>query len=120
MKHLSVLRTLIRYWRMAHDPRTPPIVRYMIYGGIAYSLSPIDLLPDWIPGIGLLDDAAILPGIIAAAMILIPQEVKEKEDKKAEQGIAKKQVEAMEQRPPDEKPKQETEAKIQGAIERAN
>lgn len=118
MKYISVLRTLIRYWRMAHDPRTPPIVRYLIYGGIAYSLSPVDLLPDWIPGIGLLDDAAILPGIIAASMILIPQEVKESEDRKAEKGIAKKQVEAMAERPEHEKPKPETEAKIQAIQEK--
>jgi uncharacterized membrane protein YkvA (DUF1232 family) len=118
MKHISVLRTLIRYWRMAHDPRTPPIVRYLIYGGLAYSLSPVDLLPDWIPGLGLLDDAAILPGVVAAAMLLIPQEVKEGEDKKAEQGIARKQVEAMEKRPEHEKPKPETEARVQAAQEK--
>jgi uncharacterized membrane protein YkvA (DUF1232 family) len=105
MKYISVFRTLRRYWSMAHDPRTPPIVRYLIYAGIAYTVSPIDLLPDWIPGLGLLDDAAVLPGIIAAAMILVPKEVKEAEDLKAEKGIARKQVEAMEERPPEEKPR---------------
>ncbi len=120
VKHLTVLRTLIRYWKMAHDPRTPPIVRYMIYAGMVYSLSPIDLLPDWIPGVGLLDDAAILPGIIAAAMIMIPQDVKEDEDKKAEKGIARKQVEAMESRPEHEKPKQETEALQEGAAQKGS
>ena len=120
MKHISILRTIIRYWRMAHDPRTPPLVRYMIYGGIVYTLSPVDLLPDWIPGLGLLDDAAILPGIIAAAMIMIPQEVKESEDKKAEQGIAKKQVEAMAERPEHEKEKPETEARIKAIEEKSS
>lgn len=83
---------------MAHDPRTPKAVRYLIYGGIVYSLSPIDLLPDWIPGLGLLDDATILPGVIAAAMLLVPQAVKEDEDRKAEAGIAAKQVAAIRER----------------------
>jgi len=119
MKHLSILRTLIRYWRMAHDPRTPPIVRYLIYGGLVYSISPVDLLPDWIPVLGLLDDAAILPGIIAAAMILIPQEVKESEDRKAEKGIARKQVEGMAERPEHEKPKPETEARLKAIEEKS-
>ena len=91
MKHISVLRTLIRYWQMAHDPRTPKIVRYMIYGGIAYTISPIDLLPDAIPGLGLVDDAAVLPGIIALSMMLIPKEVKEAHDTKSVEGIEAKQ-----------------------------
>jgi|GEM_PF-2412067 len=105
MKHITLIRTLIRYWKMAHDPRTPKAVRYLIYGGIAYTLSPIDLLPDWIPGLGLLDEAAILPGIIAAAMLMIPSEVKEQEDRKAEAGIDRKQVSAIEARPDHEKAK---------------
>jgi uncharacterized membrane protein YkvA (DUF1232 family) len=82
MKWITVVRTLHRYWKMAHDPRTPAYVRYLIYFGVAYSVMPADLLPDFIPGLGLIDDAAILPGIIALAMILIPQEVKDSKDLK--------------------------------------
>ena len=88
----------MRYWKMAHDPRTPKVVRYMIYGGLAYTLSPIDLLPDAIPGLGLIDDAAVLPGIIALSMILIPQRVKEQHDMAEEVDIAKKQIEGAEAR----------------------
>jgi uncharacterized membrane protein YkvA (DUF1232 family) len=76
MKWFSIGRTFVRYWKMAQDPRTPKIVRVMIYGGIAYTMMPIDLVPDWIPGIGLLDDAAILPSLIALALVLTPKEVK--------------------------------------------
>ncbi|HSI73844.1 MAG TPA: YkvA family protein [Fimbriimonas sp.] len=101
MKFIGIARTLIRYWQMAHDPRTPKVVRYMIYGGLAYSLSPIDLLPDWIPGVGLLDDAAVLPGIIALSMVLIPQKVKEQHEVKSETGIAQKQAEGIEARKDD-------------------
>lgn len=93
LKHISVFRTLIRYWHMAHDPRTPKFVRYMIYGGIAYTVSPIDLLPDAIPGLGLVDDAAVLPGIIALSMMFIPKEVKEQQDIISAKGIDHKQEE---------------------------
>jgi uncharacterized membrane protein YkvA (DUF1232 family) len=98
MKFLGIARTLIRYWHMAHDPRTPKAVRYMIYGGLAYTLAPIDLLPDWIPGVGLLDDAAVLPSIIALSMIMIPQNVKDQHEAKEERGIAKKQAEGTKAR----------------------
>ncbi|WP_025226053.1 YkvA family protein [Fimbriimonas ginsengisoli] len=104
LKFISIGRTLIRYWRMAHDPRTPPFVRYMIYGGLVYSLSPIDLVPDWVPGVGLLDDAAVLPGVIAVAMMMIPQEVKEAHDTKSEKGIQRKQLEAINERPAHQQP----------------
>ena len=76
MGWFSAFRTIRRYWKMAHDPRTPKAVRYIIYGGVAFSLVPDDWLPDWIPGLGLIDEAAVIPGVIAASMLLIPQEVK--------------------------------------------
>lgn len=85
-----MVRTVHRYWRMAHDPRTPSVVRYLVYGGIAFTLIPDDWLPDWIPGLGLLDEAAVIPGVIAASMLLIPQEVKEDADRETEQGIEQK------------------------------
>lgn len=66
---------------MAHDPRTPSAVRYIIYGGIAFTLIPDDWLPDWIPGLGLVDEAAVIPGIVAASMLLIPNEVKEESER---------------------------------------
>jgi uncharacterized membrane protein YkvA (DUF1232 family) len=90
MRWISIVRTVHRYWRMAHDPRTPAICRYLVYGGIAFTLIPEDWMPDWIPGLGLVDDAAVLPGVIAASMLLIPQEVKEDHDKEAEMGIERK------------------------------
>jgi uncharacterized membrane protein YkvA (DUF1232 family) len=93
MRHIAMLRTLHRYWKMAHDPRTPKIVKYLIYGALAYTVSPIDLLPDFIPGLGLLDEAAIVPSVVALAMILIPKEVKEGHEAVEEQNIERKQTE---------------------------
>jgi uncharacterized membrane protein YkvA (DUF1232 family) len=98
MKFVSIARTLMRYWKMAHDPRTPKAVRYLIYGGIAYTLSPIDLLPDWVPGLGLVDDAAVLPGVIALSMMMIPKEVKEQHDAKEEKEIAESHMEGAKAR----------------------
>jgi uncharacterized membrane protein YkvA (DUF1232 family) len=98
MKWITIVRTFHRYWKMAHDPRTPPAVRYLIYFGVLYTLSPVDLLPDWVPGLGLLDEAAILPGVIAVAMLLIPQAVKEGQDLKEHKEIEASQDRAIEVR----------------------
>jgi uncharacterized membrane protein YkvA (DUF1232 family) len=57
------------------DPRTPWYARALIFFIIAYSLSPIDLIPDFIPVLGYLDDLVIIPLGIALAIRLIPRNV---------------------------------------------
>jgi uncharacterized membrane protein YkvA (DUF1232 family) len=57
------------------DPATPLLARIVIVCAIAYALSPIDLIPDFIPILGQLDDLVILPALIALALKLIPSEV---------------------------------------------
>jgi uncharacterized membrane protein YkvA (DUF1232 family) len=42
---------------------------------VAYALSPIDLIPDFIPVLGWLDDVLLLPGLICLAIHLLPKEV---------------------------------------------
>ncbi len=51
------------------------MARILLGVAIAYFLSPIDLIPDFIPGVGHLDDILIVPGLIWLAFRLIPDEV---------------------------------------------
>ena len=59
----------------ARDPRTPWYVKAFAAGIAAYALSPIDLIPDFIPVLGLLDDVVLLPLAIVVVLKLIPAEV---------------------------------------------
>ena len=57
------------------DPRTPWYAKLLIVVIVAYALSPIDLIPDFIPVLGFLDDILLLPLGIVLAVKLIPPEV---------------------------------------------
>jgi len=57
------------------DPRTPWYARLLVMAIVAYALSPIDLIPDFIPVLGYLDDLIILPAAITLALKLIPAAV---------------------------------------------
>jgi uncharacterized membrane protein YkvA (DUF1232 family) len=66
-------RDVLMLWIAARDPRTPLPAK--LIGGLvaSYALSPIDLIPDFVPILGMLDDVIIIPIGIAAAFRLIPQ-----------------------------------------------
>ena len=59
------------------DPRTPWYAKAIAAAVAAYAFSPIDLIPDFIPVLGYLDDLVIVPLGIALAIRLIPREVLE-------------------------------------------
>jgi uncharacterized membrane protein YkvA (DUF1232 family) len=61
----------------ARDPRTPWYAKALIFFVVAHTFSPIDLIPDFIPVLGYLDDLIITPGGIWLAVRLIPPEVLE-------------------------------------------
>lgn len=59
-------------WLAARDPRTPWPARLIALLIAAYALSPIDLIPDFVPVLGLIDDALIIPAGIWLVGRLLP------------------------------------------------
>lgn len=67
----------IAVYLAAKDPRTPWYVKALIFFVVAHTFSPIDLIPDFIPILGYLDDIIITPLGLALAIRLIPAEALE-------------------------------------------
>ena len=59
----------------SRDPRTPWYAKLLAAGIVAYAFSPIDLIPDFVPVLGYLDDLILIPMGIALAIHLIPASV---------------------------------------------
>ena len=59
-------------WVAARDPRTPLAAKLLAGAVAAYAFSPIDLIPDFIPVLGLLDDLVIVPLGVWAVLRIIP------------------------------------------------
>lgn len=68
----TLKRDVLALWIAARDPRTPRRAKLVATIVAAYALSPIDLIPDFIPVLGYVDDLLILPLGIALAIRLIP------------------------------------------------
>ena len=66
-------RETLALWLAARDPRTPWYAKAAAAGVVAYALSPIDLIPDFIPVLGHLDDVLIVPLGIWLTIQLIPE-----------------------------------------------
>ena len=72
------LKTELDVYRLVLiDPRTPRLSKILLSAGIGYFLSPIDLIPDFVPVLGQLDDLLIVPGLLYAALRAVPPEVVE-------------------------------------------
>jgi uncharacterized membrane protein YkvA (DUF1232 family) len=72
----QILQTDIQALLIAfRDPRTPWLARGLIALIAAYALSPIDLIPDFVPILGYLDDLILVPAGIALAVRMIPPQV---------------------------------------------
>ena len=77
-----VKRDAVAVYFAARDPRTPMLARCMALAVAAYALSPIDLIPDFIPVLGYLDDLLIVPlGLLLVIRLLPPQVLLESREK---------------------------------------
>jgi uncharacterized membrane protein YkvA (DUF1232 family) len=72
----------------ARDPRVPWYAKLLAAAVVAYAVSPIDLIPDFIPVIGLLDDMIIVPLGLALALKMIPREVMDEHRREARGRLA--------------------------------
>ena len=71
----SIKRDVVALWYAARDPRVPWYAKAVAACVVAYALSPIDLIPDFIPVLGYLDDLVIVPLGIIAAVKLVPEDL---------------------------------------------
>ena len=77
-------------WLAYRDPRTPWYAKAVAAAVAAYAFSPIDLIPDFIPVLGYLDDLFIVPAGVALALRLVPAEVMAECRGRAERELAEK------------------------------
>lgn len=84
----TLKRDVVALWIAARDPRVPWHAKALAGAVAAYALSPIDLIPDFIPVLGYLDDLLIVPAGIWLAIRLIPAplmaELREEASRRAE------------------------------------
>ena len=70
-----IKRDGVTLWFAGKNPRTPWYAKALGLFVVAYALSPIDLIPDFIPVLGYVDDVLLLPGLIWLTIKLLPVEV---------------------------------------------
>lgn len=71
----SIKRDAHAIYLAARDPRTPWYAKVLALCVAGYALSPIDLIPDFIPVLGYLDDVILVPLGVLAVVKLIPPEI---------------------------------------------
>jgi uncharacterized membrane protein YkvA (DUF1232 family) len=75
-------------WFAARHPGTPWYAKLLVAGIVAYALSPIDLIPDFIPVLGYLDELIVIPLGIVLAVRMIPPPILEECRARAQEAIA--------------------------------
>ena len=88
-QEIKLKRHTLTVYFIARDPKTPWLVKILAILIAAYALSPIDLIPDFIPVIGYLDDLIIVPLGLLLVIRLTPKQVIESAKQKADQSVTK-------------------------------
>ena len=68
---------VVALWFCTRHPRTPFLAKALAAAIVAYAFSPIDLIPDFIPVLGYLDELILLPAGIWLVVKLVPEDVLE-------------------------------------------
>ena len=74
---LNFKKELQLYRNILADPRTPRLTKILLGFAMAYLVTPVDFIPDFIPVIGHLDDAILIPSLAYLALKTIPQSLLE-------------------------------------------
>jgi len=83
-----VKRDGVTLWFAGKHPQTPWYAKALGLFVVAYALSPIDLIPDFIPVLGYVDDVLLLPGLIWLTIKLLPADVLKECRQRADQWMA--------------------------------
>jgi uncharacterized membrane protein YkvA (DUF1232 family) len=75
-RHIARVRGELRFYqRLLQHPRTPRISKSLLGFSVGYLLMPFDIIPDFIPILGQLDDLLIIPVLVYAAVKFVPDDV---------------------------------------------
>lgn len=89
----ALKRDVVALWIAARDPRVPWYAKLACAAIAAYALSPIDLIPDFIPVLGYVDDLILLPLAIIATVRLVPAplmaEFRAEADRRADRPVSR-------------------------------
>lgn len=81
LKRLSVLWSVVRgdakvLWRAVRHPQAPRWLKFSVIVLLAYVIWPMDLIPDWIPILGVADDIVLIPLAIRFLIDRLPAELR--------------------------------------------
>jgi len=79
---------LVLYFGLRHES-TPLYAKFPVIFSIVYLVSPIDLIPDFIPFVGYIDDMIIVPLLMSVSLRLLPEQVREDSRLKARRQVRK-------------------------------
>ena len=71
----ALKRELRVYQLVLKDRRTPRLARFLLGLAVGYALSPVDLIPDFVPVLGYLDDLVLVPALVILALKMVPKKV---------------------------------------------
>ena len=79
-KRFSALWTLVRrdgrlFWYALRHPDAPPWLKPAAFGLFLYAISPIDLIPDFIAGLGIVDDVVLIPLAVHLMLKRLPPHI---------------------------------------------